>query len=206
MKISFLTLLIIFINSINAFSVEKKAIILIGAPASGKGFLSSGIIKNDPTFTQISVGDILRSSNDKSLHETMKSGKLVSDEIIFAKLDEDIAKNKYQNIILDGVPRAKSQIQLLSNLLKKNGFKLDSVAFIQCSTDVLIDRMQKRASSSKNVRQDDNIDVFKKRIEIYNKNSPEIVSYYQKLNPKLVKTIDCTSKNTYEDFVGIKKK
>ena len=55
---------------------------------------------------------------------------------------------------------------------------------------LLINRIEKRAAENKNIRNDDNPDVLKNRIIIYNKDTLPVLNYYRKLNR--LKSVDGT--------------
>lgn len=109
-----------------------KSIILIAPPAGGKG-TQSNMLKEYYNIPHISTGDLLRgASNDDSeisrkINEIMKSGGLVSDEIVMNLLKTRITKTDCSNgYILDGFPRTVSQAlkyeEVLNELGKDEGY------------------------------------------------------------------------------------
>ena len=93
-----------------------KCIILIAAPAAGKGTIAK-YIEDKYGYKHISTGDLLRSeaSKDTELGKEIKSlideGKFVSDEVMM-KVFEETFKNMKDNVILDGMPRTLNQGKL----------------------------------------------------------------------------------------------
>ena len=99
--------------------MEKRLIILFGAPGCGKGFLGECIKSKlhelgKDNISYISTGDLLRAeikaqtALGKQIEEIVSSGKLVSDEIV----SELVYNALYQDSeikILDGYPRTTSQ-------------------------------------------------------------------------------------------------
>ena len=60
--------------------------------------------------------------------------------------------------------------------------KIDFIIEINVDENLLINRIEKRASENINIRNDDNPDVLKNRIIIYNKDTLPVLNYYKKLN------------------------
>jgi len=101
-------------------TIMKKIIILLGVPGSGKGTQAKRLLEKYHCG-HISTGDLLRalasnhldSPEDKKALEEMKSGKLVSDELIyrlsFRKMDEYL--NNGQGVVLDGAIRNVAQAE-----------------------------------------------------------------------------------------------
>ena len=67
---------------------------------------------------------------------------------------------------------------------------LDYIIEINVDHKLLINRIEKRAAENKNIRNDDNPDVLKNRIIIYNKDTLPVLNYYKKLNR--LKSVDGT--------------
>ncbi|MEL7527108.1 MAG: nucleoside monophosphate kinase, partial [Pseudomonadota bacterium] len=94
---------------------------------------------------------------------------------------EEDAKNGF---ILDGFPRTLAQAEALDQMLTDNGSKLDSVLELRVDQTQLVDRIIKRAEDAKAagqpVRKDDDPEVFKQRLEAYNRDTAVVVPYYEK--------------------------
>ena len=92
-----------------------KNIILIAPPAAGKGTQSS-LIEKEYNLPHISTGDILRdiskedSEMGRYILETLSSGGLVKDEIIYELIEKRLRQDDCKNgCILDGFPRNLEQ-------------------------------------------------------------------------------------------------
>lgn len=119
--------------------------LIIGAPAAGKGTISSRIVKTF-NFVHISSGDILRQNvNAKTelgvkVQRFMDEGKLVPDEImtkcIFNELDGCDKEKKW---LLDGYPRTVVQAE---ELYEK--YKLDAVMNLIVPFEIIIERVKGR--------------------------------------------------------------
>jgi len=121
-------------------------ILLIGAPGSGKGTISSKLIEENK-FKQISTGDLLReevasgSKLGKEINEIMKSGKFVSSELVnnLVKTNIEKAKKAGLNIVLDGYPRNIDQAKYLATYCK-----IDKVIELAIKEKILIERITGR--------------------------------------------------------------
>ena len=109
-------------------------VVIFGPPGAGKGTQSAKLVKEFNLF-QLSTGDLLRDEVNKKtefgnkIEEIMKSGGLVSDEIINNLIENKVSNPEYKNrIIFDGFPRNLDQAKSLDNLLRiinifSNNFK-----------------------------------------------------------------------------------
>lgn len=120
-------------------------LVLVGAPAAGKGTQGSAMVKHF-NLTRISTGDILREevARGTELGNTVKDivavGGLVSDEIIMAIVEERLKEDDCaKGFILDGFPRTRVQAQLFEKMED-----LDRVVYIHVPDEALLDRMTAR--------------------------------------------------------------
>lgn len=96
----------------------KKIIILIGVPGSGKGTQAKKLAEKNE-YGHISTGDLLRSleadpnvePEDKKRLDDMRAGKLVSDELIYKLVFQEIEKylDQGKGVVLDGAIRNVGQ-------------------------------------------------------------------------------------------------
>lgn len=125
-------------------------IIMLGAPASGKGSVAE-ILSAEFNIPAISSGDIFRkyisngSEIGKEVNEYITKGQLVPDEItvklIASRLDEDDVKD---GLILDGFPRNVNQAKILDEMLAKEGKKIDIVVNLETPEEELLERIVNR--------------------------------------------------------------
>ncbi|MDR2821816.1 MAG: nucleoside monophosphate kinase [Mycoplasmataceae bacterium] len=121
-------------------------LLLLGAPGSGKGTVSSILIEKHG-FRQISTGDLLRaevksgSQLGKEIDAIMKSGAFVSADLVNNLVKTYIKQYQEQgkNIVLDGYPRNIEQANFLSTYAN-----VDKVAQLVVDHQVLIDRISGR--------------------------------------------------------------
>lgn len=179
-----------------------KALIL-GAPGSGKGTISSRIVKKYNVL-HISSGDILRDHIQKktTLGKEVKSyldeGKLVPDDVMIKFMMSEI--NKVSNVpwLLDGFPRTVGQANALWNVQP-----VDVVLNLSVPFEVIVDRVKNRwvhlpSGRVYNIgfntpkvegkdditgeplvqRPDDKPEAVKKRLEIYDSLTRPVITFY----------------------------
>ncbi len=129
-----------------------KSIILIAAPAAGKGTEAS-ILKEKYHMAHISTGDILRekaqedSEMGRDINYKINNGIFVSDELIIDILKERIQKDDCANgYILDGFPRNVAQAEAYQEMLKELNKDLGIVIVIDIDKNVAAKRIAGRRS------------------------------------------------------------
>ncbi len=181
-------------------------IILLGSPGSGKG-TQAKIIAETYDIPQISTGDMLRQAiADKTpvgldAKNYLDAGELVSDDVMIKLVNSRIAQNDcVAGFLLDGFPRTLDQAQALSD----NGVNFDFVINIDVPDEEVITRITGRRThvGSGRVyhidykppqvegldditqeplihREDDKEQTVRKRIEIYNKQTAPLKTFYK---------------------------
>ena len=180
-------------------------LILLGAPGAGKGTQAAFICKQFG-IPQISTGDMLRAAVKAGTplglqaDAVMKSGALVSDDLIIALVKERIAQpDCAAGFLFDGFPRTIPQ----ADAMKAAGVKLDYVLEIDVPFDAIIERMSGRRSHPASgrtyhvkfnppkvegrddetgeplvQRDDDKEETVKKRLDVYSAQTRPLVDYY----------------------------
>jgi adenylate kinase len=64
-------------------------------------------------------------------------------------------------------------------MLAEMGLHVDHVIEMKVDENILADRIKKRAQESEQVRDDDNVEVLKKRLKVYHENTAPIIPYYK---------------------------
>ncbi|WP_269581593.1 adenylate kinase [Roseibium sp. Sym1] len=165
-------------------------LILVGPPGAGKGTQAAHLVAKYG-IPQLSTGDMLRAAVAAQTpvglkaKEVMDAGGLVSDEIVVGIIRDRIAEDDARKgFILDGFPRTLAQAEALDQMLDANSLKLNAVLELRVDQSQLVDRIIKRAEDAKAagqpVRKDDDPEVFKQRLEAYNRDTAIVVPYYEK--------------------------
>lgn len=132
-----------------------KNIILIAAPAAGKG-TEALKIKEEYNIPHISTGDLLRNATKedtelaKEITELIKNGKLVSDEIVLELLKSRILEQDCVNgYILDGFPRNVEQAIAYDKILDELNKDIGIVIVLDIDKEIAKSRISGRLSCPK---------------------------------------------------------
>lgn len=202
-------------------------IILLGPPGCGKGTVADRLEK-EFKLKHISAGQLLREEVSKGttigrdIKNIIEKGELVPDELVTQIVKLEIGnKNNY---ILDGFPRTVNQAQEIEDLKIKMVIALDIsekevIARLSgrrvCSTGEHNYHTQYLPPRKKGVcdvdgtkliqRKDDDPKVIQERFRVYNKQTKQVVEYYQKKG--VLKTVDAAQKpeNVYGDVKTVLK-
>lgn len=165
-------------------------VVLLGPPGAGKGTQADHIVEKYGV-PQLSTGDMLRAAVaagtpiGKKAKAVMDAGKLVSDEIVGAIVEERIEDDDCAGgFLLDGFPRTLVQAQMLDAMLEKKGRELDVVIELRVDEAELIERLRTRIAQTRargeERRKDDNEATFKKRLKVYRDETAPLIPYYEK--------------------------
>lgn len=186
-----------------------KNIILIAAPAAGKG-TEAVKIKEQYNMPHISTGDLLRAARDTNpvIAEYQDRGELVPFDIVLGLLKDRITQSDCDNgYILDGFPRDLKQAKAYDEILKETGKDAGVVIVLDVDKDIAASRISGRWScpncgkiynienadmkpkvegkcddcdSDLTHRDDDNKEVYEERYNSYLKNTEPLIEYYNK--------------------------
>jgi adenylate kinase len=200
-------------------------LILLGAPGAGKGTQATFICQKYG-IPQISTGDMLRAAVKAGTplglqaDAVMKSGGLVSDDLIINLVKERIAQpDCAKGFLFDGFPRTIPQ----ADAMKAAGVALDYVVEIDVPFEAIIERMSGRRSHPASgrtyhvkfnppkvegkddvtgeplvQRPDDQEETVKKRLDVYSAQTRPLVDYYSSWAAK-----DAASAPKYRKVAGI---
>lgn len=180
-------------------------LILLGPPGAGKGTQAKAISEKYG-IPQISTGDMLRSAvrAETTLgieaKKVMDAGELVSDNLILQLVRDRISKDDCASgYLLDGFPRTIAQAEGM----KKLGIDVDFVVELQVADEEIIERMSGRrihlasgrvyhvkfnppktenlddeTGESLIQRDDDTEQTVRKRLQVYHKQTAQLIDYY----------------------------
>lgn len=130
-------------------------ILIMGAPGTGKGTMSS-LIKEHYDVIHISTGDMLRQAiKDGSqvglkAQEYMNKGALVPDEVIHDLIVERLSRDDIQRgFLFDGYPRTVKQAIDLDEILKSLNIKIDHIINLNVDDEILKERITGRRTCNK---------------------------------------------------------
>lgn len=180
-------------------------LILLGAPASGKG-TQAAVLTEKFGVPKISTGDMLRAALKdgtplgKEAAGYMNAGKLVPDSVVIGLVEERLKEADAQKgFILDGFPRTVPQAEALDALLKRLGTGLDFIVQIDVPRDLLMERATLRRTDKRTGqiyhlkyspppsdadlehRADDQEETVKKRLDAYDAQTAALLPHYEQL-------------------------
>lgn len=129
-----------------------KVWLLMGPPGSGKGTQAQALAR-DSRLWHVSTGDILRqvvqsgSELGQKVQGIIQSGRLVDDKTMLEVLRNVLTSQKpasAQWILLDGYPRTLEQWRDLQQLCADLAFSIEGTLWLDCSDDVLLERLSGR--------------------------------------------------------------
>lgn len=127
-------------------------IILLGPPGAGKGTQAQRLVDGHG-MRQLSTGDMLRAAVKAETpvglqaKAVMERGELVSDEIVSALIDAELADlDASVGVIFDGYPRTVAQAESLDQILARHDRALDYVIELEVDEDALVERITGRFS------------------------------------------------------------
>lgn len=184
-------------------------VILLGAPGAGKG-TQAGVITEKFGIPQVSTGDMLRAAVKAGsplglqVQDVMKSGGLVSDDIIIALIKERISQDDCKGgVLLDGFPRTIPQAEALRDA----GVTIDFVVEIAVDDEEIVKRLSGRrvhpatnriyhtifnppkvegiddASGEALIqRDDDKEETVRHRLSVYHSQTEPLVAFYKEMS------------------------
>ncbi len=166
-------------------SVRRPAILILGAPGSGKG-TQGKVLGTIPRFFHCACGDVFRSLDTRTelgqkFVEYSSKGELVPDELtielwkaqISNWADSHLYHPDADTLVLDGIPRNTKQAEILEQYID-----VQQVFHLSCpDREELARRMRKRALREN--RMDDASDeVIEQRIKTYEAETKPILDFY----------------------------
>jgi adenylate kinase len=163
-------------------NANYEAILLFGCPGSGKG--TQGLaLAGLPNLYHLAMGDIFRgldkqSDIGKEFLSYSTQGLLVPDELtvrvwkqhVQGLIDSGELRPDYHVLLLDGIPRTPTQVELLRDCLNV----LRVIHLVIENVDALVTRLSLRARKA-NRPDDADPAVIRKRIDVYEQETAPVL-------------------------------
>ncbi len=164
-----------------------QTILLFGAPGAGKG-TQGKILGEVPGFYHLSCGEVFRTLDmttelGKTFMEYSSKGLLVPDDVtirmwqlnMHARTVLSEYKPNVDLLVLDGIPRNPQQA-----IIMKKHIKVLKIIHLVCpDKDRMIERLQRRALKE-NRADDAQVEVIKRRWEVYERETYPVLECYPK--------------------------
>ena len=153
---------------------------ILGPPGSGKG-TQCKLLEKKINCIHISVGELLRNErlkntkNSKLINSFISKGLIVPSNISLELIENKIKDCSNEIILLDGFPRNMENLNLW---LKTFNYKNIKCIFFDCGYEIILQRLLQRTDK----RDDDNINIIKKRYEIFIEQTMPVIKYFDKNN------------------------
>ena len=157
-------------------------ILLFGPTGAGKS-MQGQMLAVRMGWKWLSTGQMLRDSNDPEMHELLKTGELVSDDVIYRVFDEavhDAKRNNYPKIIVDGFPRTREQAEWLADYMQKAGEEIEQVVVLEVPEAEIMQRLDKRA------RMEDTPETIARRMTIYRQKMYPVLGSFAEDGVKII--------------------
>ena len=167
-------------------SVKFNAVLLLGAPGTGKG-TQGKMLGTLPGVVHVAMGDVFRALDKNSelgkvFREYSTKGLLVPDEFVVKlwkqHMDKLVAEGKYRPasdlLVLDGIPRNVPQVKALAEYVN-----VSQIVVLRCDhgMESILQRMKDRAL--KEGRSDDaNEATIRRRFEVYDAETAPVLAHY----------------------------
>jgi adenylate kinase len=188
---------------------KRRAIVMLGLPASGKGTQAENIAQKIEAET-VGIGDLVRdamANGDladkviKKIKSNYSQGIPQNDDVV-GKLLEEKVKNTTRNLIFDNYPFSLKQIYFFERLIREYNFSEPEIIYIKIKPESSIKRITTRLVCDKckkiylsgNVgdnckvkncggkltqRADDTLEIMRKRVNFAQPRINLVVDYYR---------------------------
>lgn len=176
---------------------KYRAILLFGAPGSGKG-TQGRLLGATPGFFHCACGDVFRALDVQSLlgREFMDystRGELVPDELTVRlwqkRLDDHVAASTFQPdkqwLVLDGIPRNRNQARMMETFID-----VSLVLHLRCEDPAVLEQRLGRRAAEDHRPDDTCVDIVRRRLAVFEAESLGVLDCYPR---PIVRTVDASA-------------
>jgi adenylate kinase len=128
----------------------KRRVVLLGPPGSGKGTVAQ-MLETKFNLEHISTGQWFRKEMEEHtvlgehVREYVDRGELVPDSLVLGLLEHWLTPELIEHgFLFDGFPRTRAQAVALDQFCDERNAPVDSVLYLNCSDEVILDRITGR--------------------------------------------------------------
>ncbi|NCU38185.1 oxidoreductase [Candidatus Saccharibacteria bacterium] len=157
-------------------------ILLFGPTGAGKS-MQGQMLAVRQGWKWLSTGEMLRESSDPEVINILKSGELVGDELTYDVFDTAVQgaiEKKYNNIIVDGFPRTKTQAEWLASYMEITKQHIDVVVVLEVPEGVIMNRLEKRG------RMEDTPETIARRMTIYRQKMYPVLGIFAEQGVRII--------------------
>eukprot|EP00568_Trieres_chinensis_P006956 CAMPEP_0183302690 /NCGR_PEP_ID=MMETSP0160_2-20130417/8380_1 /TAXON_ID=2839 ORGANISM="Odontella Sinensis, Strain Grunow 1884" /NCGR_SAMPLE_ID=MMETSP0160_2 /ASSEMBLY_ACC=CAM_ASM_000250 /LENGTH=250 /DNA_ID=CAMNT_0025465493 /DNA_START=22 /DNA_END=774 /DNA_ORIENTATION=- len=161
-------------------------VFVLGGPGAGKG-TQCDLLRDRLGWAHLSAGDLLRAERASGselaevINAKISAGQIVPSEITVRLLQNAMEKERGESgnkkFLIDGFPRSEGNVKAWDEAFADGSAVVKKVLFLDCPEDIMTGRLLERGKSSG--RNDDNLDVIRKRFETFRKESMPVVERYE---------------------------
>lgn len=153
----------------------KSILLVVGMPGAGKDTQIDLLCKVKPVNV-IKVGDLVRdkAKTDPEIARVLQQGGLVDNSLVDKEVANKISSfAEGSTIISDGFPRDLPQAEWLDKFISDKDVEIEKFLYLDIPDEESIKRLLKRG------RDDDDLEVIKKRIEVFHDRTKDVLKYYR---------------------------
>ncbi len=168
-------------------SSKFQVVFVLGGPGAGKG-TQCALLSEKLGWAHLSAGDLLRAERKtgSDLAELINA-KVSSGQIVPSTITVTLIKNAMEKIkadegitkfLIDGFPRSEENVDVWEQQIDASKATVEFILFLDCPEDTMTGRLLERGKTSG--RNDDNLEVIRKRFKTFQDLSMPIVEVYEK--------------------------
>lgn len=158
-----------------------KLIFVLGGPGAGKGTQCVRVMSEFSEYVHLSAGDLLRkerlsgSANGDLIQKCIDEGTIVPAEITISLIRQAMVEHGWtsKRFLVDGFPR--NDDNYLSWFRLSPDVDVLYCLFLDCGPEKMVERIQSRGG----IRSDDDPEIVKKRLVIYNEQTRPIIERFE---------------------------